>query len=38
MLRSEYRHIGPEILWSTITEHLQNLDAAAAALLKGLDP
>jgi uncharacterized protein with HEPN domain len=38
MLRHEYRHIDPEILWSTITEHLQGLDAAAAALLKKLDP
>lgn len=36
MLRHEYRHIDAEILWSVITEHLDPLDAAAAALLDGL--
>ena len=37
MLRHEYRRIDPEILWSIITEHLQPLDTAAAALLKEFD-
>lgn len=37
MLRHEYRHIDAEILWSIITDHLDTLDAAAAALLDGLE-
>ena len=36
MLRHEYRRIDPEILWSVVTEHLDALDDAAAALLKDL--
>ena len=36
LLRHEYRHIDPEVLWSIITEHLDQLDDAAAALLDGL--
>lgn len=36
MLRHEYRRIDPEILWSVVTEHLDALDSAAAALLGGL--
>jgi uncharacterized protein with HEPN domain len=34
LLRHEYRHIDPEILWSIVTEHLDALDGAAAALLE----
>ena len=37
MLRHEYRHIDADILWSIIVEHLDPLDAAAAALLDGLE-
>jgi len=33
LLRHEYRHVDPEILWSIITEHLDSLDEAAVALL-----
>jgi uncharacterized protein with HEPN domain len=33
LLRHEYRRIDPDILWSVITEHLDSLDQAAAALL-----
>lgn len=36
MLRHEYRRIDPEVLWSVVTEHLDALDRAAAALLDGL--
>jgi uncharacterized protein with HEPN domain len=36
MLRHEYRHIDSEILWSIVTEHLDALDEAAAALLETL--
>jgi uncharacterized protein with HEPN domain len=36
LLRHEYRHIDPEILWSIVTEHLDRLDEAAAALLESL--
>jgi uncharacterized protein with HEPN domain len=36
LLRHEYRHIDPEILWSIVTEHLDPLDKAAAMLLDGL--
>ena len=36
MLRHEYRRIDPDILWSIITDHLETLDLAAAALLEGL--
>jgi uncharacterized protein with HEPN domain len=36
MLRHEYRHIDPEILWSVITEHLDSLDNAAAQLMERL--
>ena len=34
MLRHEYRRIDPDILWSVVTDHLDELDAAAAALLE----
>lgn len=37
MLRHEYRHIDPEILWSIITDHLDSLDTVAAALLEELE-
>ncbi|TNC14277.1 DUF86 domain-containing protein [Methylobacterium terricola] len=33
LLRHEHRRIDPVVLWSVITEHLEPLDAAAAALL-----
>jgi uncharacterized protein with HEPN domain len=33
MLRHEYRRINPAVLWSVVTEHLDNLDKAVAALL-----
>jgi uncharacterized protein with HEPN domain len=33
MLRHEYRRIDPAVLWSVITDSLDDLDAAAAALL-----
>ena len=36
LLRHEYRHIDPDILWSIVTEHLDTLDEAAAALLESL--
>jgi uncharacterized protein with HEPN domain len=34
LLRHEYRRIDPEVLWSIVTEHLDELDEAAAALLE----
>jgi uncharacterized protein with HEPN domain len=34
MLRHEYRRIDPAILWSVITDSLDGLDRAAAALLE----
>src|SRR5438132_2463171 len=34
MLRHEYRRIDPDILWSVVTDHLDQLDSAAAALLE----
>jgi uncharacterized protein with HEPN domain len=34
ILRHEYRHVDPEILWSVITERLADLDKAAADLLR----
>ena len=34
MLRHEYRRIDPDILWSIVTDHLGDLDSAAAALLE----
>jgi len=34
MLRHEYRRIDPDILWSVVTDHLEELDNAAAALLE----
>lgn len=37
MLRHEYRRIDPDILWSVITDHLDELDSAAAILLEQLD-
>jgi uncharacterized protein with HEPN domain len=36
LLRHEYRHIDPEILWSIVTGPLVELDAAAAFLLEEL--
>jgi uncharacterized protein with HEPN domain len=36
MLRHEYRRIDPDILWSVVTDHLDELDRAAAALLAEL--
>ncbi len=37
MLRHEYRRIDPEILWSIVTDHLDDLDDAATALLEALN-
>jgi len=37
LLRHEYRHIDPEILWSIVQGSLTELDAAVAALLAELD-
>ena len=37
LLRHEYRRIDPNILWSLITDYLDDLDKAASALLAGLD-
>jgi uncharacterized protein with HEPN domain len=37
MLRHEYRRIAPEILWSIVTEPLDALDEAAAALLEAVE-
>jgi uncharacterized protein with HEPN domain len=34
MLRHEYRRIDPDVLWSVVTDHLDELDSAAAALLE----
>jgi uncharacterized protein with HEPN domain len=34
MLRHEYRRIDPDVLWSVVTDHLDELDNAAAALLE----
>jgi uncharacterized protein with HEPN domain len=34
MLRHEYRRIDPDVLWSVVTDHLDELDGAAAALLE----
>jgi uncharacterized protein with HEPN domain len=34
LLRREYRRIDANILWSVETEHLADLDAAAAAMLE----
>jgi uncharacterized protein with HEPN domain len=37
LLHHEYQRIDPAILWSIVKDHLDDLDAAAAALLTGLD-
>ena len=37
LLRHEYRHVDPEVLWSIVTGQLDELDNAAAALLEILD-
>lgn len=37
MLRHEYRRIDPDLLWSIITDHLDNLDRAAVALMDVVD-
>ena len=37
LLRHEYRHIDPEVLWSIETGPLGDLDRAAAALLEQLE-
>jgi len=37
LLRHEYRHIDPEVLWSIVTGPLDDLDRAAAALLEQLE-
>jgi len=34
MLRHEYRRIDPDILWSVVTDQLDELDRAAEALLE----
>lgn len=36
MLRHEYRRIDSDILWSVVTENLDDLDAAVEALLREL--
>jgi uncharacterized protein with HEPN domain len=33
ILRHEYRRIDPAVLWSVVSEHLDNLDKAVATLL-----
>lgn len=38
LLRHEYRHIDPEVLWSIVTGPLADLDQAVGALLKDLPP
>jgi uncharacterized protein with HEPN domain len=35
ILRHEYRRIDPDVLWSTVTEDLADLDRAAEILLAG---
>lgn len=37
LLRHEYRHIDPEILWSIVKGPLADLDNAASVLLADLD-
>ena len=37
LLRHEYRHVDPEVLWSIVTGPLSELDKATAALLANLD-
>jgi len=37
LLRHEYRRVDPTILWSVITDYLDDVDKAAAAMLAGLD-
>lgn len=37
LLRHEYRHIDPDILWSIVVDHLDPLDEAAAGLLEVLE-
>ena len=37
LLRHEYRRIDPDILWSIVTDYLDDLDRAAASLLEGLN-
>jgi uncharacterized protein with HEPN domain len=34
LLRHEYRRVDPDILWSVVTDHLDSLDDAVAALVK----
>ncbi|MDB5505096.1 MAG: uncharacterized protein JWR89_4998 [Tardiphaga sp.] len=34
MLRHEYRRIDPDILWSVVSDHIEPLDRAVAALLE----
>ena len=36
LLRHQYRHIDPEVLWSIVTAQLDQLDNATAALLENL--
>jgi uncharacterized protein with HEPN domain len=36
LLRHEYRRVDPAVLWSVVTDHLGDLDKAAAALLGSL--
>lgn len=33
MLRHEYRHIDPDVIWSVVTEHLEALDKAVAGII-----
>ncbi|MGB7076643.1 MAG: HepT-like ribonuclease domain-containing protein [Xanthobacteraceae bacterium] len=37
LLRHEYRHIDPEVLWSIVTGPLSDLDTAAVALLEEVE-
>ena len=37
LLRHEYRHVDPEVLWSIVTSQLDELDNGAAALLVNLN-
>jgi uncharacterized protein with HEPN domain len=37
LLRHEYRHVDPEVLWSIVIGQLDELDNAAAVLLENLN-
>jgi uncharacterized protein with HEPN domain len=35
--RHEYRRFDPDILWSVVTDHLDQLDAAVAAIIENTE-